>query len=86
MLAKKKKQDVIKKAQTHAKDTGSPEVQAGVLTARIEELTKHLKKHKKDFHSRKGLLKMVASRRKLLKNLEKVDVRRHKALVKKLGL
>jgi small subunit ribosomal protein S15 len=84
MLAKKKKTDVIKKAQTHAKDTGSPEVQVGILTAKIDELTKHLKKHKKDSHSRKGLLKMVSSRRKLLKNLEKIDPKRHKAALRKI--
>jgi len=86
MLAKKKKQDVIKKSQVHEKDTGSPEVQVSVLSAQIEELTKHLKKHKKDVHSRRGLLKMVADRRHLLKYLEKLNAKRYGSLVKKLGL
>jgi len=86
MLAKKKKQETIKKIQTHDKDTGSPEVQVGVFTAKIEELTQHLKKHKKDLHSRKGLLKMVSTRRKHLKNLEKVSPKRYASLMKKLGI
>jgi len=86
MLTKKKKEEIIKKARLHEKDTGSPEVQALLLSATIQELAKHLKKHKKDFHSRKGLLKMVANRRKLLKYLEKIDPKRYQALVKKLGI
>lgn len=73
MLATKKKAAVIKKAQVHDKDTGSPEVQINMLTARIEELSTHLKKHKKDNHSRRGLIQMVADRRKHLRYLEKTD-------------
>ncbi len=82
MLKTKKKQTVIKKAQIHEKDTGSPEVQVGILSAQIDELALHLKKHKKDNHSRRGLLKMVADRRTHLKYLLKTDKPRHDALVK----
>ncbi|NCU28516.1 MAG: 30S ribosomal protein S15 [Candidatus Moranbacteria bacterium] len=71
MLTTKKKQNIIKKSQRHDKDTGSPEVQIAVLTKRIEELADHLKVHKKDNHSRRGLIKMVADRRTHLKTLEK---------------
>ncbi len=74
---------------THAKhegDTGSPEVQVALLTARIEDLTVHFRTHKKDFHSRQGLLKLVGRRRKLLNYLKKVDVQRYRALIEKLGL
>ena len=86
MLATKKKQAVIKKHQVHTKDTGSPEAQAAVLTEKIEELTKHLRKHKKDLHSKRGLIKMVADRRKHLKYLEKISKKRSDALLKKLKL
>lgn len=86
MLTKTKKQKLIKGFQIHEKDTGSPEVQVAILTKRIEELTKHLKKHKKDFHSKRGLIKMVAERKRHLKYLEKIDKKRYNALVKKLGL
>ncbi len=86
MLAKKKKQLVIKKNQIHDKDTGSPEVQVAVLSTKIDELAKHLKKHKKDNHSRRGLIKMVADRRKHLKYLERKDKSRHGVLVKKMEL
>lgn len=86
MLKTKKKQTVIKKSQIHEKDTGSPEVQVAVLSARIDELATHLKKHKKDNHSRRGLLKMVADRRNHLKYLEKTDKKRHEDLVKKIKL
>ena len=86
MLATKKKQVVIKKHQVHDKDTGSPEVQAAVLTEKILELTKHLKIHKKDLHSKRGLIKMVADRRKHLKYLEKLDKKRSDSLLKKLKL
>lgn len=75
--------------ETHAKhegDTGSPEVQVALLTARIEGLTGHFKVHKKDFHSRTGLLKLVGQRRKLLNYLKKKDIRRYRALIEKLGL
>ena len=84
MLATKKKQTVIKKSQVHEKDTGSPEVQIAMLSARIEELSTHLKKHKKDNHSRRGLLKMVADRRGHLKQLEKKDKTRFTAVSKKI--
>jgi small subunit ribosomal protein S15 len=86
MLAKKKKQTVIKKSQTHDKDTGSPEVQVAVLSAQIDELAKHLKKHKKDNHSRRGLIKMVADRRAHLKYLERKNKTRYDALMKKINL
>jgi small subunit ribosomal protein S15 len=86
MLAKAKKQKVIKRAQTHEKDTGSAEVQVAVLSTQIDELAKHLKKHKKDNHSRRGLIKMVADRRAHLKYLERKDKPRHDALVKKMEL
>ncbi len=86
MITTRKKQNVIKKHQIHNKDTGSPEVQAGILTEQIEELTKHLKKHKKDLHSKRGLIKMVADRRKHLKYLERLSKKRYNSLLKKLKL
>lgn len=86
MLATKKKQAVIKKHQVHDKDTGSSEVQVAVLSTRIDELAKHLKKNKKDNHSRRGLIKMVSDRRTHLKYLERTDKTRHSALMKKVGL
>jgi small subunit ribosomal protein S15 len=86
MLATKKKQVVIKKNQVHDKDTGSPEVQVAVISAQIDELAKHLKKHKKDNHSRRGLIKMVADRRTHLKFLERKDKSRYNALLKKMDL
>ncbi len=86
MLAKKKKEKVIKKNQIHDKDTGSPEVQVAVLSTQIDELAKHLKKHKKDNSSRRGLIKMVADRRTHLKYLERTDKTRYNALVKKMEL
>ncbi len=73
MLTTKKKQNIIKKTQLHDKDTGSPEVQIAILSKRIDELASHLKEHKKDNHSRRGLIKMVADRRSHLKHLEKTD-------------
>lgn len=76
----------MKSTARHDADTGSPDVQVAVLTKRIEELTKHLKKNAKDFHSRRGLLQMVADRRSHLRYLEKNDKRRYNALIKKLGL
>ena len=72
MLTTKKKQNIIKKSGRHDKDTGSPEVQVALLTKRIDELASHLKEHKKDNSSRRGLIKMVADRRKHLKSLEKI--------------
>lgn len=86
MLTKKKKQSAIKKVQVHEKDTGSDDVQTAILSGQIDELAKHLKKHKKDIHSRRGLVKMVADRRKKLKYLEKKNKSRYNTLIKKLGL
>ncbi len=86
MLSKKKKQDVITGVQTHDSDTGSPQVQIALLTARINELSEHLKVHKKDIHSRRGLIKMVDKRRKLLRNFKKKDPDAYQVLIKKLGL
>ena len=86
MLTKTKKQKIIKEVAIHDKDTGSPDVQIGVLTKRIEELAAHLKKNPKDKHSRRGLLGMVAKRRRLLTYLRKRDEERYKSLVKELKL
>ena len=86
MLNKKKKQRIIKKNQIHEKDTGSSEVQVAVLSTQIEELAKHLKKHKKDNNSRRGLIKMVEERRTNLKYLERKDKTRYNALMKKMNL
>ena len=86
MLTKRKKLNAIKDVQIHKDDTGSAESQAAILTKQIDELAKHLKKHGKDNHSRRGLLAMVASRQSHLKYLEKNSPKRYKSLVKKLGL
>lgn len=86
MILKDKKTAVITENQTHEGDTGSPEVQIAILTARINELTEHLKIHKKDNHSRRGLLMMVGRRRNMLSYLQKKDVQRYRDIVKKLGL
>lgn len=86
MLTKRVKTAVIKDTARHEADTGSPEVQVGVLSRKIEELTRHLKKNQKDFHSRRGLLQMVADRRAHLRYLEKSDKKRYSSLIKKLGL
>ncbi len=86
MLTKMKKVKVIKDLQTHATDTGSPEVQIGILSKRIDELAGHLKKHKKDNHSRRGLLQLVADRQKHMKYLEKKDAKRYGAVLRKLEL
>ena len=85
-LTKEKKTEIIKKYQLDDKDTGSVEVQVALLTERINELNEHLKVHKHDFHSNRGLLKMVGQRKSLLNYLAKTDVQRYRALVKKLGL
>ena len=82
MISKEKKQAIIKEYARTEGDTGSPEVQVAVLTARIEELTEHLKVHHKDHHSRRGLLKMVG----LLDYLKKTDIERYRALIEKLGI
>ena len=86
MLTSKKKTAIIKDSARHEGDTGSPDVQVALLSQRIEELTKHLKKNPKDLHSRRGLLQMVADRRTHLRYLETNDKRRYNSLVKKLGL
>lgn len=80
------KKAVIDAHAKHEGDTGSPEVQVALLTARITYLTEHFKSHKKDFHSRQGLLKLVGKRRNLLNYLRKTDVQRYRALIEKLGL
>ena len=86
MLTKRKKENAIKDVKTHESDTGSAAVQVALLTKQIDDLSKHLKKHLKDFHSRRGLLQMVADRRKHLKYLERKDEKTYKSVVKKLGL
>jgi small subunit ribosomal protein S15 len=86
MLSKRVKENVLKGVRKHDTDTGSAEAQVGLLTRQIEELSNHLRKHKKDFHSRRGLLQMVADRRKHLKYLEKHDEKAYADLIKKLGL
>jgi small subunit ribosomal protein S15 len=86
MLTKRVKTSVIKGAALHEQDTGSAAVQISILSRKIEELTSHLKKNQKDFHSRRGLLQMVADRRSHLRYLEKNDKRRYNALIKQLGL
>lgn len=86
MLSTRQKTKIIKETSVHDKDTGSPEVQIGILTKRIEELTGHLKKHKQDNHSRRGLLGMVANRQTHLVYLKKNYPRRYSSIVKKLEL
>lgn len=86
MLTKSKKQRVIKGVQIHATDTGSPEAQVALITEKIEELTKHLKSHMKDNHSRRGLLQLVADRQSHLKYLQKKDPERYTKLIEKLDL
>ena len=86
MIRKEDKTAVIEANRTHPTDTGSPEVQVAILTARIAELTEHLKQHPKDNPSRRGLLKMVGQRRSMLNYLMKKDVNRYRALIAKLGI
>lgn len=86
MIAKEKKQEIMQAYARSEGDTGSPEVQVAVLTARINELTEHLKVNKKDHHSRRGLLKMVGHRRSLLEYLKKKDIERYRSLIERLGL
>ena len=86
MIKKDIKDQVIAANKLHDTDTGSPEVQIAILTARINELTEHLKKHPHDHHSRRGLLKMVGQRRGLLAYLKKKDIERYRALIERLGL
>jgi small subunit ribosomal protein S15 len=85
-LTQERKSQIIQEHRTHENDTGSPEVQIAILTENIANLTEHLRVHKKDHHSRRGLLKMVGKRRKLLAYLKKHDVQRYSALIEKLGL
>ena len=86
MLRKEEKTEVIVNNRIHDQDTGSPEVQIAILTKRINDLTEHLKVHKQDHHSRRGLLKMVGHRRNLLNYLQKKDVERYRAIIAKLGI
>ena len=86
MLAKEKKQAIIAEYGRTPGDTGSPEVQVALLTARINELTEHLKENQKDHHFRRGLLKMVGQRRGLLAYLKKTDIERYRSLIERLGL
>jgi len=86
MLDQKEKQKLIDKFKTHTTDSGSPEVQVALLSEEIRKLLLHLKKHAKDFHSKRGLLKMVAKRRTLLGFLKREDEKRYNSLVKKVGL
>ena len=80
------KTKIVSEYRTHDKDTGSPEVQIALLTSRINQLTEHLKTHKKDHHSRRGLLKMVGQRRRLLNYMKRTDVEGYRQLVQELGL
>lgn len=86
MLLKEQKQEIIKKYARDEKDTGSPEVQVAVLTEKINRLTEHMKENPKDFHSNRGLLKMVGKRKKFLSYLMKHDVNRYRKIVQDLGL
>lgn len=86
MLTKTKKQKIIKDVRVHEKDTGSAEVQISIITKRIDELTKHLKKNQRDNHSRRGLLQLVADRQTHMKYLQKKNTKRYDALMKKLDL
>jgi len=86
MLDKKTKDSIIKKFQVHKSDSGSPEVQIAILTEEINELSEHLKVHRKDFHSRRGLLQKVGNRRRLMRYLEREDKKRFDKLVDKLKL
>ena len=86
MIAKEKKQAIIAEYGLKPGDTGSPEVQVVILTARIQELTEHLQNNPKDHHSRRGLLKMVGQRRNMLAYLKKMDIERYRSLIERLGL
>lgn len=85
-LTQERKREIIEEFKTHENDTGSPEVQIAILTEKINYLNEHLREHKKDHHSRRGLLKMVGQRRNLLNYLRKKDVQRYRNLINKLGL
>ena len=86
MITLEKKQEIISQYRVHEGDTGSPEVQIAILTERINYLTEHLKVHKKDHHSRRGLLKMVGQRRGLLNYLSDKDIQRYRVIIERLGL
>ena len=86
MISKEKKAEIIAQYGRKAGDTGSPEVQIALLSARIADLTEHLKTHKKDHHSRRGMLKMIGKRRNLLAYLKDVDIERYRSLIERLGL
>jgi small subunit ribosomal protein S15 len=86
VLDSEKRKDIIGKYRVHEADTGSPEVQIALLSARIEYLTEHFKAHKKDHHSRRGLLKLVGQRRRLLDYLKNSNVERYRAVIQRLGL
>jgi len=85
-LPAEEKQAIIEKYRLHQNDTGSPEVQIAILTERINSLTEHLKEHRKDHHSRRGLLKMVGQRRNLLNYLKEKDIERYRVIIDRLGL
>lgn len=86
MAVVENKEEIMQEYATQEGDTGSPEVQVALLTTRIRHLTEHMREHKHDFHSRRGLLQMVGQRRRLLKYLQKKDVERYRTLIGKLGL
>ncbi|MBO2531736.1 small subunit ribosomal protein S15 [Planifilum fulgidum] len=85
-LSQERKRQIIEEFKIHENDTGSPEVQVAILTERINELNEHLREHKKDHHSRRGLLKMVGQRRNLLNYLKEKDITRYRKLIERLGL
>ena len=86
MMRKEEKTAIIEQYATHAGDTGSPEVQVAILSERIRNLTEHLKSHKKDNHTRRGLMKLIGKRRGLLKHIKERDIEEYRALIKKLGI
>ncbi|HEY8489499.1 MAG TPA: 30S ribosomal protein S15 [Dehalococcoidia bacterium] len=86
MLTKERKSQLIQEYRTHESDTGSPEVQVAVLTERINRLTDHLRQHRHDYHTRRGLMKLVGQRRRLLAYLSRTDVQRYRNLIARLGL
>ena len=85
-LSKERKDDIIKEYATHEGDTGSPEVQIALLSARISELTEHFRAHKHDHHSRRGLMLLIGKRKRLLTYLQNEDIERYRSLIKRLGL
>ena len=86
MISSEKKAEIVAKYGKDAKDTGSPEVQVAILSARIAELTEHFKQNPKDHHSRRGMLKMIGQRRGLLAYLKEIDIERYRSLIERLGL